>query len=314
MKDYPHICEVQCSSARDFFRKINEIVVDPPWGERRRDRWAFRGQVNTDWRLVPSAFRAGTKLGYGKSKFVRNVTGRDLQSYEQGQAEFYAVYQFLQLADRVGLSVPGDNPLFRLDSDKSFVVGKTIGICDWPPPEVFEALAIAQHHGVPTRLLDFTYSYRVATWFCANKVAMKYAAGDKTHKMAVWALDMDVLFIGAENSRKSPFRKVTVPRAHNSYLHAQQGFFLLCSRASELGDPPCFETVIEGMMDYYRTIPADDRWPGLDQNAQAGYKFVIDSSEASALLDLRYVEGIDEAHVYPSLDSFVRVLASKGYN
>lgn len=68
------------------------------------------------------------------------------------------------------------------------------------------------------------------------------------------------------------------------------------------------------MMEYYKSIPVDDRWPGLDPNAQAGYKFIIDSSQASELLDLLYVDGIDEALIYPSLDSVVRVLANKGHN
>jgi hypothetical protein len=264
--------------------------------------------------LVPSAFRAGTKLGYGKSRFIHVVNGLKLQGYVQGQAEFHAVYQFLQLADRVGLSVPGDSPLFRLDSDGIVTVGRTIGRCDWPPPEVFETLAIAQHHGVPTRLLDFTYSHRVATWFCANKIAKHSLAREQFPKMAVWALDMDILFMGAENSRKSPFIKVTVPSAHNSYLHAQQGFFLLANKADQLGTPPCFEAVIKATMEYYKTIPVDDRWPGLDPMAKAGYKFVIDSSQALEILDILYVEGVDEAHLCPSLDNVVNVLASMEYN
>ena len=170
----------------------------------------------------------------------------------------------------------------------------------WPPQEVFETLAIAQHHGVPTRLLDFTYSHRVATWFCANKMAKNAPAEQKACKMAVWALDMDILFLGAENYREPPFTKVTVPRAHNSYLHAQQGFFLLANKIDKLGNPPCFEALIEETMEFYKTIPVDDRWPGLDPSARAGYKFVIGSDQAKELISILYVEGIDEAHLYPS--------------
>jgi hypothetical protein len=89
--------------------------------------------MNSEWALVPSAYRSGTKLGYGSSKFSHVVTGNELRGYTQGQAEFYAVHQFLQLADRVGLSVPGDNQLFRENADVSNVVGHKIGTHDWPP-------------------------------------------------------------------------------------------------------------------------------------------------------------------------------------
>ena len=52
------------------------------------------------------------------------------------------------------------------------------------PDDDFEWLALMQHHGAPTRLLDFTWSPYVAAFF-----ALQLATGDA----AVWALSDDLM-------------------------------------------------------------------------------------------------------------------------
>jgi hypothetical protein len=50
----------------------------------------------------------------------------------------------------------------------------------------FEWLALMQHHGAPTRLLDWTYSLHVATHFALSK-----AARSESHDLAIWMLDTE---------------------------------------------------------------------------------------------------------------------------
>ena len=52
-----------------------------------------------------------------------------------------------------------------------------------PPPTEFplEWASIMQHHGAPTRLLDFSYSIYVAAYFAFERSVGKYAA--------VWSID-----------------------------------------------------------------------------------------------------------------------------
>ena len=52
---------------------------------------------------------------------------------------------------------------------------------DWPPPAI---LSLMQHHGAPTRLLDFSYDPKVAAYF---------ALEDSRDRSAIWVVDCPFL-------------------------------------------------------------------------------------------------------------------------
>jgi len=68
-------------------------------------------------------------------------------------------------------------------------------------------LAIMQHYGAPTRLLDFTYSPFVALYF-----ALRAREGDEATHAEIWAIDAAVLQNAGQNASRAGDRVV---REHN---------------------------------------------------------------------------------------------------
>ena len=157
----------------------------------------------------------------------------------QARAELRAVQQFVKAADASGLQITEAGGRLLSQEPPQHIFGDRDWEYSWPQEDLLETLALAQHHGMPTRLLDFTEDPLVGAYFAAcsawNPVKRQEHKGRGRHHLAVWVVDSR--FIRALNGigGRYPERigEVRVPRANNAYLHAQSGFFLMDRGAND---------------------------------------------------------------------------------
>ena len=82
--------EIEYEFANDFIEGLHHILIEDRSPEII-DRFIFRGQSNSEWMLIPSAFRKGTVLGSENRSFTRIAADLPRNTWDQGNAEWGAL-------------------------------------------------------------------------------------------------------------------------------------------------------------------------------------------------------------------------------
>ena len=262
------------------------------------DEFVFRGHSSDTYQLLPTVFR-GRGVSFPDRRPVHRRT-----FYNQLWAELVWLKEFFDLADARGLPLPEDSQELRdtLEecSSPPFLDSVAAGKAYWPPAKLLSLLALAQHYGVSTRLLDWTRNAYVAAYFAAVDARPK-ARGTR---LAVWAFMHDLLARDSEFEWvRDRFQMVTAPAAGIPNLQAQRGVFVVW-RESKFRPSATFKALpqdrvlIDNLHDLIK--------PPLF------FKFTLPVGQASNLLSLLALTGVDGSTCFPGFGGVVRALKERG--
>lgn len=257
------------------------------WG---RGAYIFRGQPCSSFSLAPSALRTVGPMA------ASSVMRPGLNNGErQILFELQVLRAFVRACDAAGIPIPGDSDLLRSEiRGLGWEIPFMRNDGSWPPEVVRPVLATAQHHGVPTCLLDWTKRSYVACYFAASAVLHTTA---KSERIAIWALNrLKLRDWGA-------VELLEMPGATSANLAAQDGVFTVSTLEATMGGG-MESTTVENLLHYDE--PINDPRPLL-------WKLTLPTSEAPELLGLCADFGVKGSTLFPGYEGVAREVKDKAF-
>jgi len=244
-----------------------EVITLKSWDEydkavsrKHYRKWIYRGQLDSSWKLESSLHRA-----FEEAQAIHKAFAKTEKRMNRLEHERVMIDRFMCNAHIYLSSLP-----------------KEADRLSW--------LSLMQHHGAPTRLLDFTFSPYIALFFaleagqgsaavyCVNHHAIK---NDDDEYFGKNRLEVYSRVLEDENASDDPFLFSFEPTFSNHRLLSQQGLFVATNTLKysheetvkdyQIGNPDMVKYIIPKKLRYsglkklnQMNINAANIYPGLD--------------------------------------------------
>lgn len=283
---------------QNYFR---QAVEDDFFGEKlevtkENEMAIIMRPINKHGRIIEGDYR---------TPFIRSA------SELQFKRETYVLLKFLNYCDRIGLRIQVTEKVRRWLHNFTRYQYEMETI--WPEFEFFEIISLAQHYGLPTRALDWSYDYKIALYFAVEDALKK-----DSEDCVLWAFNYRLLEDNyGVNKYRYEIPKLEIYRPEynsNPNLNAQKGLFTFWSCTSEddlLDKTPFDELVINELIENtlideydptkteYHKIEGYERFI-IPENIKIFHKFIIPAKLKVKILKELYSEGYTNEFIYPS--------------
>lgn len=220
---------IECKTAKEFLDKLT------PWNTKYElSEYVFRGHSDESFKLHPNIMRkkkdstlleiANIAIFNGEyEKTLRRIGLTEIKVFHAA-IEMTILRRFYRASNDNGLYVPKSKIMstqMEIDGYIDFnEVMNNFKYNKWLNRDTTEIAALAQHYGLPTRLIDWSFNQYVAAFFATNFTTKPKS----TNKISLWMLNYSKL---AElfASQESDVRIFSPHYQWNENAKSQKGLF-----------------------------------------------------------------------------------------